>query len=692
MTGVRAVGAMIAVGAIVLGSLAWDSPARAAGSRVPVPGTHPSWAVPARRFGPAGVTAGTVNVRVYLAGRDPAGLSRYAAAVSTPGNALYHRYLSPAQAMARFGPAQAQVPAVRSWLASAGLTVTAVRAGQPAGGYVAARGPVSAAQKAFAITFAIYRGPDGRLDRAPQRAAAVPASVAPSVLAISGLDTARHLMRPALTALSPLTAVSPVTARSPLPALPPPGPTSWRAPPCSAYYGQKTATGKPTAAGRHQPWLLCGYTPRQLRGAYGVTASGMTGRGQTVAVVDPYHSPTMPADANRYAALTGDPPFLPGQYRQYQAGPFTLAGPRGCDAQSWYTVQAIAVEAVHGMAPAATVHYIAAGSCDVPDMANALATVVNRHLATIVDTSWFSLEDNPVRALFDTIFQVGASEGTGFAFSAGNRGYNSPLESPISTHRQVEYPASDPWVTSVGGTSLAIGPNHGYRFETSWGTLADPLGASGTSWSSPPPGRYPANYGGSGGGGVSTLYRQPFYQRSVVPGSLARRLPDGSFRATPMRVIPDVSVVADPSTGFLIGLTALQPDGKTHAFSLTRVGGTGEACAVFAGIEADAQQAAGFPLGFASPAIYARYRTTAFHDVTDHPLGPGLLFLVRRDYTGPAARKGPLVTSLVSLGINGGDAAALKAVPGYDEATGVGSPYRYVQSFAPGARFSARRR
>ena len=660
MRAMRAAGAVIAVGALALGGLAWDSPAQAAGPRVPVPGTHPSWAVPARRFGAAGVTTGTVNLRVYLASRDPASLTRYAAAVSTPGNALYHHDLSPGQAMTRFGPAQARVPAVRSWLASAGLAVTAVRAGQAAGGYVAARGPVSAAEKAFAVTFAIYRGPDGRRDRAPQQAATVPATVAPSVLAVTGLDTARHLMRPAL---------------------PPPGPNRWRAAPCSTYYAQKTATGKPAAFGSHQPWQLCGYTPRQLRGAYGVASSGMTGRGQTIAIVDAYRAPAMLADSRTYAALTGDPPLRPGQYRQYQTGPFTLAGPRECDAQGWYTEEAIDVEAAHGMAPDAAVRYVAAGSCSFVDLANALATVVNRRLATIVSNSWSALEDNPVRALYDTIFQVGASEGIGFFFSSGDLGYNSPLEDPGSAHRQVGFPSSDPWVTSVGGTSLAIGRDRDYEFETSWGTLLDPLSASGTAWASPPPGRYPADYRYSGGGGVSTVYQQPFYQRAVVPAGMATHLPDGSISATPMRVTPDVSAVADPGTGLLTGLTALQPDGRTYAFSLARYGGTSVACPVFAGIEADAQQAAGHPLGFANPAIYARYRTAAFRDVTDQPLAHRHLFLVRNDYTDPATRKGPLVTSLVSLGVNGGGAAALKAVPGYDDATGVGSPYRYVQSF-----------
>ena len=61
-----------------------------------------------------------------------------------------------------------------------------------------------------------------------------------------------------------------------------------------------------------------------------------------------------------------------------------------------------------------------------------------------------------------------------------------------------------------------------------------------------------------------------------------------------MRVVPDVSALADPSTGFLVGETTLQPDGTTYAFSLSRIGGTSVACPIFAGIEADAQQAAGF--------------------------------------------------------------------------------------------------
>jgi subtilase family serine protease len=162
---------------------------------------------------------------------------------------------------------------------------------------------------------------------------------------------------------------------------------------------------------------------------------------------------------------------------------------------------------------------------------------------------------------------------------------------------------------------------------------------------------------------------------------VATALPTGSVNAVPMRVTPDVSALADPSTGVAIGQTTLQPDGVSFAFSLSRIGGTSVACPVFAGIEADAQQAAGHVLGFANPAIYTRFGTSAYHDVTDHPLGPGFLAEVRSNYTDPFTKTGPLVTFLRTLGINGEGAEALPAVKGYDDSTGVGSPRNYIQSF-----------
>ena len=335
------------------------------------------------------------------------------------------------------------------------------------------------------------------------------------------------------------------------------------------------------------------------------------------------------------------------------------------------------------MAPGANITYVGAASCDDQDLGAALALIVDNHLASIVSDSWGEPTDQASEIeVYDEIFQAGAAEGIGFFFSSGDSGYENPVEDPGSDQQQVDFPTSSPYVTSVGGTSLAIGPLNNYEWETSWGTIIDPLAANGQSWSSTPPGEWPSGYDGSGGGGVSYNFAQPSYQQGVVPNSLATTLPNGTTNPTAMRVIPDVSALADPSTGFLVGQTTLQPNGTTYAFSLSRIGGTSVACPVFAGIEADARQAAGHPLGFANPVIYQRYHTSAFHDVTDHPFGPLVqLYEVCNNYTDPDTKTGPLLTYLRAMGIDGEGAAALHAVPGYDDATGVGSPAFYIESF-----------
>jgi subtilase family serine protease len=650
--------AVLAVG-VMTAAAAQPTPARAA-----ISGTHPAWATSAAKVRGSAVTSGTVTANVYLAGQDPSGLTAYATAVATPGNALYGHYLTAQQVMARFGPATAQIRAVENWLTGAGLSVTEVA--DEVGGFVQVHGTVAEAAKAFGVTFGTFRGPDGKADRAPEQAASAPASVAADVLTVSGLDTATHMMKPQDT-------------------LPPPPQNYWVAQPCSAYYGQQVATNEPEAYGKYQPWTNCGYTPRQIRGAYGVTRSGMTGKGQTVAVVDAYASPTMLADANEYATVTGDRPFRPGQYKQYLLGGtngWTDTAPDECDASGWYGEESLDVESVHGEAPNANVVYVGAVSCTDADLVNALALIVNKHLASIVTDSWGEPYDTATLTnVYDSIFEAGATEGIGFFFSSGDSGYESPAEDPGSDQIQVDYPTSSPWVTSVGGTSLAIGGHDNYEFETAWGTLLDPLSADGKSWQYTPPGNYPDYYDGSSGGGVSTAYTQPSYQEHVVPESLATSLPDGTKSSTPMRVVPDVSALADPSTGFLVGETLYQPDGTTLKFSLSRIGGTSVASPTFAGIEADAQQAAGHPLGFANPVIYLLYGTPAFHDVTDHPLGPGYLAEIRNNYTNPYTKTGPLITYLRTLGIDGEGAAALPAVKGYDDSTGVGSPKDYIETF-----------
>jgi subtilase family serine protease len=647
---------------VILVSSVSAAAAVAAPGRAAIPDTHPDWAVSSSGKALSAVTSGTVNLRVYFAGRDAAGLASYAHAVSDPSSAAYGRYLTPAQVQARFAATSAQVRAVRSWLTGAGLKVTQVTSG--IGAYAQVTGTVAEASQAFAVSFADYTDSSGKQARAPESAATVPNAVAGDVLAVSGLDTGNHEMKPQLAGE------------------PPPGPNYWVAPPTSSYYGQKTATDEPTADGTHWPWTVAGYTPQQIRGAYGVTASGMTGANQTVAIVDAYASPTMQPDADQFSRVTGNQPFRPGQYHQYLPSSFFDA--TLCGAPGWYGEESLDVEAVHDMAPDADVHFVAAASCLDTSLAAADALIVNRHLATIVTDSFGEpFDDAQITPEWDQIFEAGAAEGIGFFFSSGDSGYEDPaVEDPGSDELQVDYPTSSPWVTSVGGTSLAIGPSNNYEWELPWGTLLDPLSTDGTAWSLPFPPSYGDSaadwlYDGSSGGGVSTAYPQPSYQQGVVPDSLATAVPEGTT-TTPMRVVPDVSALADPSTGMLVGQTVLQPNGKTYAFDLSRIGGTSVSSPTFAGIEADAQQAAGHDLGFANPVIYTRYGSSAFNDVTESPSPE---FEVRNNFSNPDTPKGPLLTYLRAMGIDGQGAAALPATPGYDDSTGVGSPDQYIQSF-----------
>jgi subtilase family serine protease len=652
---------------LVAAMLSAAGPAQA-NDRTPVAGTKPGWAQTAVD---RGKTDGgqRVDAKVWLNGRDPKGVDTYALAVSTPGSAQFGKFLTPQAFAARFGPTQQQVAAVSSWLKAAGLSVDL--AGSNTQHYLHVTGRVDGAQKAFGTDFHNYAA-QGQVSRAPVSNATVPESVSSSVLTVTGLDTGAHL-------------------RSHGDALPPPEPNYNVAQPCADYYGQKVATNQPKAYGKQQPRAMCGLLPKQLRGAYGGTASGLTGKGATVAIVDAYAAPKMEQVSNTFARKYGDTPFSAGQYREVLPPAFDLVDE--CGAAGWYGEEALDVTAVHALAPKANVVYVGARNC-ADGLDEALTTIVDRHLADIVSNSWGDLSEHYTQAMIaaeESIFKQGAIEGIGFYFSTGDCGYEVPgtpcqarYGDAQSTHKQTDMPTSDPWVTAVGGTSLAVGAKNNYTFETTWNVQYDKLAADGKSWALTPPGDYPSTYNAGGGGGTSELFAQPGYQRGVVPRSLSTTLPSGGKAAQPMRVIPDISAVADPGTGIRYPEWAQLPDGS-FGYAESRVGGTSLACPVIAGLQALAQQRQGrTPIGFANPAIYQRAGKGLYHDVTDQPLGKKTpVAYVRTNYTDPYAELNPLLYVLVTTGNYGipkGD--ALPAVGGYDDGTGVGSPTsKYLLSY-----------
>jgi subtilase family serine protease len=581
--GLAVVGAGSLIVPLLQGTAA-ASPSAAASARAAVAGAVPSWATPARVAGtPA--ASDRVAIRVALALRNPSAAEQLARQVSDPASSKYGKFLTPTTFNAAFAPTDAAVQRVRGFLDAAGVTVTGVAAGNR---WVSASGTVAQLDKAFGTTLKTFTV-QGRTLRAPANAVSVPSALAADVSAVTGLSQPLQLRQPLNRKVPAERAgLAPTATRPP-------------ASQCSDYWGQYTQV-LPKAYGRTRfNTYICGYSPAQLRKTYGTSSlvrGGTNGQGVDVAIIDAYASPTMQADADAYAKAFGEPAFKNGQYTETVFRPFDLVDECGGE-EGWNGEETLDVEALHGMAPGADIHYIGARDCDT-GIDEALNYVVQNHVADIVSNSYGSLgEDVPADevALEHSIFVQAAAEGIGMYFSSGDSGD----EVVNGLRPQPDYPASDPMVTAVGGTSLLLNSQDKRTAEVGWETTLDFVDYSGTKavYSDPLPGEY--QFGA--GGGTSTLFGQPYYQKGTVPNALAKA--NGS---TPMRVVPDIAAVGDPYTGFYIGQTI---DGT---FELSSIGGTSLSCPLIAGIQAVASQHRRFPIGFANPLLYSMH-SNAFADV-----------------------------------------------------------------------------
>jgi subtilase family serine protease len=307
---------------------------------------------------------------------------------------------------------------------------------------------------------------------------------------------------------------------------------------------------------------------------------------------------------------------------------------------------------VHTMAPGATIIFVGAPN-DRRDLDAALNHVVDRGLAQIVTNSYgYPTELMPpgfVRPINDTLIQA-AIEGIGVYFSSGDDG-DEVLNIGF---RSVDWPAASPWVTAVGGTTLAVTAGDSYQFETGWGTKKSTL--SGNHWTPTPPGDFIY----ASGGGTSRIFPQPFYQVGVVPQAIS-----GYFNGNG-RAVPDVAMDGDPNSGMLEGQTQTFPDGSVK-YSEYRIGGTSLSSPLFAGLMALADQKAGHPHGFANPALYALFGSNAYRDVVNPA---STVAVVRVDYVNTVDASAGTTTSLRTANQTG----TLATRPGYDDVTGLGSP------------------
>ena len=419
-----------------------------------------------------------------------------------------------------------------------------------------------------------------------------------------------------------------------------------------------------------------------------------------MAIVDAYGSATIASDSTRYFKMN-DPgnPFANAHLSQLLATPFDLsaATQAACDPASWLVEQAIDVQSVHSVARNAHILYVGAKSCFDTDLFKADQTVVDNGLADALTNSFGTpsgdvLLDQAERTANDNLFLMAGTIGMTVSFSTGDDGDNFDLTG-ISAP---SYPASSPFVTAVGGTSLQIGRNGQVIGQVGWSTgrsfkcTANVVNVFPSCTKSALNTWLPVSYDGGSGGYTSYRYAQPFWQAPVVPSVLATR----NFTA-PARVVPDISLDADPSTGFLIGLHQTLPNGKA-TYTQTRFGGTSLASPLLAGVIAvvDGLQrsSGGSNVGFINPTIYRLVRQRgAISDVlpggkqgqlrVDHAVfitgGKGSITSFRElTYEGP-------ITFCDGAGNCATRDNTLSTAKGYDSMTGLGAPgSRFITALA----------
>ncbi len=571
---VTVVSAYVVIGAASSSAVAL-SPARV--------GTAPELAAGASWLGP--LTASTpLKVDVVLRPRAPAALARFATEVSTPGTALYRHYLARGQFAGIFGPTRTAIAAVESDLTAHGLFY-----GRIAGDHLSipVHASASALERAFSLRVDRVRLPSGRTAYANRTAPRFSGAASRAVETVIGLD---NLTLPHHESL--------VRTRANGPAKASPHVLTGGPQPCEMAM----------RAGLYDE----AFTADQLASAYRFSSlygAGDEGTGVSVALYE--LEPNLTSDIATYQACYGTSTSV--TYTEVDSGAGTGAGEGEA---------ALDIEDVIGLAPKASIDVYQgpntnAGAYDTYN------TIISGDTSQVISTSWGqceSEEGSRAAQAENTLFEEAAADGQSIFAASGDDG----SEDCGGKHLAVDDPASQPYVTGVGGTTItALGPP---PTEVVWNDASKGTGA--------------------GGGGISTLWKMPSYQTGAlsdlnVINSESSGTPCGAAVGSYCREVPDVTADADPYSGYVY----------YHDGNWLGIGGTSAAAplwAAFAALTDSSSSCNGTAIGFANPVLYEAAASSYSSDFQDVTSG-------ENDYTGS----------------NGG---LYKAGAGYDMASGLGSP------------------
>jgi len=552
-----------------------------------------------------------VHVDVVLKPRDRSALVAFDSAVSTPGSASFRHYLTPAAFGARYGPAPSTIAATRRWLAGLGVTLGE---SAPGGFVIPVSGTAARIGSAFGVAIDDYRLPSGRIAYAPTERALVPASLASSLDGLVGLDdlslpAPQHVRSADRAGASPSTSANSKASASAASAAPAPrtsGPVPHVAGPTPVPAGGNASCSSPMTIA--SAGLSSGTkTADQLAQAYSfssVYGAGNEGQGITVGVYE--LEPFLPSDVTQFENC----------YSPAITAPVNPLGVDGSDPtlNAGEGEAALDIETLVGLAPQVTADVYVGPNAGVGPLDTYVA-MINPAGGSgfpapppVITTSWGQCEAQTGIAVIEaesSLFEEAVAQGQSVVAAGGDEGSEDCFIFPTSndTSLSVDDPASQPWVTGVGGTAVnALGPPPG---ETVWNS---------------------GLFGGTGGGGISSVWTMPAWQRGPGVQNGFTKPRDNFTGAAPCplssgggtvscRQVPDVAADGDPSTGYAV-LCSCNGGGARWQ----TIGGTSMGSPLWAAVAALADEPnPSSPVGFLDPALYqlgCAPSPTAFNDVT----------------------------------------------------------------------------
>ncbi len=546
------------------------SMASAQGNLMVLPGSTPRLVTQSQDLGPED-PGKQITVSILLKRHNEVAFRELEKELYTPGSSNYQRWLTSEQYAAMFGPSAAEASAVSAFLKSQNLYVTET---DKYNQFVTARGRVADVERAFHVQIDRFSW-NGKTYYANSTDAALEGSTGALTLAVLGLDNLEaesHARRPVdpRTGQPAQTSVNQVT---------PAGFTGncWGAPeddkfPLAGIYVYEYKGSKYTSTLNYATGI-CGYSPVQLQHAYGLDAvytNGYNGTGQTVSIVVPYGSPTISQDLSTFDGYFS----LPGTTLIITDS----ANIRGGNTGNSNLEATLDVESAHAFAPGAWIDLFVAKDFTVANLLLEESSAITNNCVTIsgtkqcsyqISNSWGAPETaipSTTLTAFNSLASTAAAMGISLNFSSGDDGDFQANTGTI----QVSWPASDPSVTAVGGTSLFLKNNGSgdILFQTGWGNNLTQIVHSGT-----PSFPWFLGFQGGAGGGTSAFWAQPSWQ--------------AAYGLSGNRHVPDIAYLADGNTGALIIESYDQPAGYAAIFP---VGGTSLATPMFSAVWAITNQ------------------------------------------------------------------------------------------------------